>query len=427
MKSALHYLRTTQEADGHWPQNMHLSGESFWNNDELDEVALPIVLLHLVQRGGLLTEEELGVCWPMVSGAAGFLARRGPSTKRDRWEDVAGVTPFTMAAEIVALLIAADMAERRGAAVTAGYLRDLVDEWNEMIDTLLYRRGGALAERVGVDGYYVRARKPGEPLPSPLDPDRLPKTELSPDALALVRFGLRAGDDPRIVSTVRVIDAVLETDFDSGPCWRRYPGDEYGEHEDGSPFDGHGVGRPWPLFTGERAHYELACGRPERATALLRTMESFANAGGMLSEQVWDQPDIPARGLARGGPSGSAAPLGWAHAEYVKLCRSIMDGAVFDMPVHARDRYVRDRTCGRVQTWRVGAPLASIAPGKTLRIALAAAGNVEWSTDRWRTRSTSRTIDAGLGVFYADVPESAGAELRVRTGGDEVVFTKEAT
>ncbi len=33
------------------------------------------------------------------------------------------------------------------------------------------------------------------------------------------------------------------------------------------PFDGTGIGRAWPLLTGERAHYELAAGRTARGRA----------------------------------------------------------------------------------------------------------------------------------------------------------------
>src|SRR5207253_6412995 len=107
---------------------------------------------------------------------------------------------------------------------------------------------------------------------------------VSPDALALVRFGLRSPHDPRIINTVRVIDALLRVELPGGPGWHRYNGDGYGEHADGSAFDGQGVGRVWPLLTGERAHYELAAGRPDAATSLLRTLESFANASGLLPE-----------------------------------------------------------------------------------------------------------------------------------------------
>jgi glucoamylase len=147
---------------------------------------------------------------------------------------------------------------------------------------------------------------------------------ISPDALALVRFGLRAADDPRIIATAKVIDALLKLDTPTGPTWHRYNDDGYGEHEDGSPFDGTGIGRGWPLLTGERAHYELAAGRITEAKRLLTTLESFANDSGLISEQVWDSPDIPERELHFGRPSGSAMPLVWAHAEHLKLQRSLM-------------------------------------------------------------------------------------------------------
>ena len=97
---------------------------------------------------------------------------------------------------------------------------------------------------------------------------------VSPDALALVRFGLRSADDPRILDTVEVIDALLKTETATGPVWHRYNDDGYGEHEDGAPFDGTGIGRGWPLLTGERAHYELAAGRTAQARRLLGVMEA---------------------------------------------------------------------------------------------------------------------------------------------------------
>ena len=129
-----------------------------------------------------------------------------------------------------------------------------------------------------------------------------------------------------------MIDALLRVDTPRGPAWHRYNGDGYGEHEDGSPFDGIGIGRAWPLLTGERGHYELAASRREHAEALARAMEAFAGDSLLLPEQVWDVPDIPVRELFLGEASGSARPLVWAHAEYVKLRRSIADGRVFDQP-----------------------------------------------------------------------------------------------
>jgi len=336
-RAALVFLYATQHPDGHWPQNMRLDGERVWRHEELDEAALPILLVDLLQREQALPERDLASAWAMIVRAADHLVRTGPATTLDRWEDTAGVTPFTIATEIAALAYAAALADQLGHGQAAHRYRTTAARWNTELEPLLYRRGGALAELVGVDGYYVRARIPGQAFPA-LDVDRLPTTEVSPDALALVRFGLRDADDPRVRDTVRVIDRVLGTQLPGGPAWRRYPGDVYGEHADGSPFDPHGhhrragIGRPWPLLIGERAHYELARGDHALATRLLHAMEACANETGMLPEQAWDGPQIPDRGLYYGRPTGSAAPLGWAHAEYVKLCRSLSDDRVFDRP-----------------------------------------------------------------------------------------------
>ena len=150
-----------------------------------------------------------------------------------------------------------------------------------------------LARRIGVEGYYVRIAPPeSSDAASPLNgfvsiknrpPDKSeePASQIiSPDALALVRFGLRAPDDPRIINTIKAIDALLKVDTPKGPLWHRYNEDGYGEHSDGSAFDGTGIGRAWPLMTGERAHYELAAGRPKEAERLLLSLESFANESG---------------------------------------------------------------------------------------------------------------------------------------------------
>ena len=167
-----------------------------------------------------------------------------------------------------------------------------------------------------------------------------------------MRFGLREADDPRIRNTVAVIDALLKVDTPTGPTWHRYKDDGYGEHEDGSPFDGTGIGRGWPLLTGERAHYELAAGRIADAKDLLATLESFANDSGLISEQVWDSPDISERELRFGRPSGSAMPLVWAHAEHLKLQRSLADGRTFDLPPQTVQRYLVDKTVSPCLTWR---------------------------------------------------------------------------
>ncbi len=54
--------------------------------------------------------------------------------------------------------------------------------------------------------------------------------------LELVRYGIRKGGDPLMEDSLRVIDAVLKTDFPAGPCWRRYNHDGYGQRDNGDAF-----------------------------------------------------------------------------------------------------------------------------------------------------------------------------------------------
>ncbi len=246
---------------------------------------------------------------------------------------------------------------------------------------------------------------------------RLAKHLVSPDALALVRFGVRATDDPRIRDTAKVIDALLKVETPSGPVWHRYNDDGYGEHEDGAPFDGTGIGRGWPLLTGERAHYELAAGRVDIAKRLLAAMESLANEGGLISEQVWDSPDIPERELHFGRPSGSAMPLVWAHAEYLKLRRSLRDGRLFDLPPQTVQRYLTGKTVSPRLVWRFNHKIRSLPAGKMLRIETLAPAVIHWSADDWNTVQDVTTHDVGLGIHIADLTTQALHE------GKQVKFT----
>jgi glucoamylase len=419
-RQVIYYLQAIQEADGHWPQNCWLDGTPYWNGVQMDECAFPILLVDLAWREGALAADELQPLWPMVKAAAGYIVRNGPVTGQDRWEEDGGYSPFTLAVEIAALLAAAEFADRLDAPLQAAYLRETADIWNSLIERWIYAADTALAERVGVDGYYVRITPPETAdAASPLDgyvpiknrpPDASSQPAaltVSPDALALVRFGLRAPDDPRIRNTLRVVDELLKIELPAGPCWRRYNGDGYGEHEDGEPFDGTGIGRLWPLLTGERAHYELAAGNRAGAQALLVALEGFASDGHLIPEQIWDAPDLPERELFRGRPSGSAMPLAWAHAEHIKLLRSLADGRVFDMPPQPRQRYVIDRVGSAWAVWRFSHKCRSLAAGRNLRIEVADAAIVHWSRDGWRTVNDTPTRDSGFGLQFADLDTAA--------------------
>jgi len=427
---ALDFLYVTQEADGHWSQNMWLDGTPYWTGIQLDEVGFPILLIGIAQREGVLNPDEVAKYWPMVRRAAGYIARNGPVTQQDRWEEDAGYSPFTLAVEVAALLVAADLAELAKEPDMAGYLRETADAWNANIERWTYVSGTALAQRAGVDGYYVRIAPPVE------SGDRPPTAGtvilknrpsgvmemaaadvVSCDALALVRFGLRPADDPRMLNTVQAIDAVLKVDTPHGPIWHRYNGDGYGEHEDGSPFDGTGIGRAWPLLVGERAHFELARDRRDEAERLLHAMAAFADDGGMIPEQVWDSPDIPDRELYFGRPSGSAMPLVWAHAEFVKLCWSLREGTPFDLMPQPVRRYLLEQHGSTLTSWRFNNKASNMPVGNTLRVETLAPAKVHWSADDWKTATDTETKDTGLGAHYADLPTGKLAE------GTQVRFT----
>jgi glucoamylase len=424
-RKSLHYLMCTQDADGHWPQNMWLDGTSFWSGIQMDEAGFPILLAGLLRRF-----KALGALrpWPTIRRAASYLVRNGPVTPQDRWEEDGGYSPFTLAVEIAALLTAAEFADAAHEGDAARYLRETADIWNDSIERWTYVTDTPLAREHGVDGYYVRIAPPnasgatmdksavvtvknhprgqGEMIYSAL---------VSPGALALVRFGLRRADDPRIVNTVRVVDAMLRSETSTGPVWHRYNADGYGEHADGSPFDGTGIGRGWPLLTGERAHYELAGSRMDEAERLLHIMRRQTSPGGLLPEQIWDAPSIPERELFNGYPSGSAMPLVWAHAEYVKLVRSLRDGRVFDTPVETTRRYLETHHVTAFSAWRFNNKLRAMPAGRTLRIETLAPAMVRWSGDDWHTAHDAETIDTTLGVWHADLPTdglAAGAQVR---------------
>ena len=96
----LRYLESTQEADGHWAQNMWLDGRPYWGGLQMDEAAFPILLVDMLRREARFALSDMNRWWDMVSRAAGFLVRNGPVTQQDRWEEDAGYSPFTLAVEV---------------------------------------------------------------------------------------------------------------------------------------------------------------------------------------------------------------------------------------------------------------------------------------------------------------------------------------
>ena len=150
------YLEATQQSDGHWAQNMWVDGSPYLDGIQMDETALPILLVDLAFREKALAKEDIARFWPMVRKAVSYLVHNGPVSQEDRWEEDPGYSPFTLSAEIAALLAAADLADLNNESSVATYLRETADVWNDSIERWIYVSSTDWSRKFNVEGYYVR-------------------------------------------------------------------------------------------------------------------------------------------------------------------------------------------------------------------------------------------------------------------------------
>jgi glucoamylase len=411
---ALVYLATRQRKDGGLPQNFWVDGTPYWEGVQLDEVAFPVLLARRLRGGDVLGDHHAR---PLAMHSVKFLIEHCPVTQQDRWEEVSGYSPATLAVCIAALTAAATYAHDRDLGPTAQFVQEFADFLESHVERWTVTDSGTLVP--GIARHYVRIRPasvddvhPNEgpdmgtvrlPNLEPGTPNEFPACEIVDGGfLDLVRFGIRSPDDPVIVDSVRVIDEVLKVETPVGPVWRRYNHDGYGERQDGSAFIQWGRGRAWPLLTGERGLYELAAGRDP--LPYLRTIEKLATPTGLLPEQVWDEADRPELYLHLGGPTESATPLAWAHAEYITLLRSIADGRVFDLVPEVRRRYVEDPAERRAfEVWRFNRQPTTVRAKETLRIICDRAFRLHLSDDDWQTVTDLDSTSTILGLEYVDL------------------------
>lgn len=411
---ALIFLAVSQHGDGGFAQNFWVNGDAYWNGTQLDEVAFPIILAWQLHRAGALAGFDP---FDMVRRGAGFLIRNGPVTQQERWEEASGYSPATLASNIVALTCAAAYFRSRGDAATADFIQDQADYLEGHLEEWTVTETGTLGE----GPYYMRIlpelvgqENPAEDKESrvlrianraPGEPNEFPARDVVDGGfLELVRHGIRAPDHPVVLNTLKVIDEVLQVETPAGPAWHRYNHDGYGQQRDGGPFTSYGVGRVWPLLTGERGHYEVAAGR--KPEAYLRTMERLASKAGLLCEQAWDEADMPAAYMRLGEPTGSAMPLMWAHAEYVKLLRSAADGKVFDQVPEVAERYRSGAGAHKkMEVWKFNRRVRFMHPGEMLRVVFQGGFNLRWTSDHWASAHDAESKSNPLGLDYVDLSE----------------------
>jgi glucoamylase len=410
---SLIYLAVSQREDGGFYQNFWLDGRPYWSGIQLDEVAFPVLLTWRLWKN-----KALGNFLPfeMVRRACGFLIREGPITAQDRWEEARGYSPSTLAVHIAALICAAEFFDDRGEHATAEFVRDYADFLESHIEHWTVTTQGTLVP--GIKRHYIRVNPASEPDCADEAPNcgtltlanqppgtryEFPAKEIV-DAgfLELVRYGIRSANDPVIKDSLRVVDAVLKVETPYGPAWRRYNHDGYGQRDDGTSYVGWGTGRPWPLLTGERGHYEIAAGRDP--LPYLRALEYFSQGIGLIPEQIWDGPELPLQYLRFGGTTDAAMPLVWAHSEYVKLHRSAADHRVFDLVEPVYERYVtRSGDRKTMEIWKPNHQVQAVPAGTLLRIQADSPFLLHWTSDNWQHSVDTRSEGTEIGIEFVDI------------------------
>jgi glucan 1,4-alpha-glucosidase len=414
-----------QQADGHFPQNSHVDGTPDQTNVQLDETAFPIILAGQVGRTGRAFYLD------HIRKAADFLVATGPKTPQERWETEGGYSPSTIAAEIAGLTVAADIARKNNDEAAAAIYQGTADSWQRQTEKWMYTTTGP----VGDGKYYIRIEGNGDPNDNETreysdGAGVLPeKSVLDAGFLDLVRLGVKAPNDPYVAGSIPETDASLATDTPSGRMWHRYTHDGFGEHADGSPwsFPDHadGTGRLWPLLSGERGEYELANGR--NAFSYLQTMHNAANAGFMIPEQAWDVSDPTSFGHVFGKGTGSAAPLSWAMAQYVRLAQGIAKGSPVETPPVVANRYANPGQKLTPPALTVTSPSAALETvnGRTINVTGTTSGtrvfiDVNGTRQAAKLSGTSFTASVNLpdlrnNVTVVAVSRSGATAAEVRT------------
>ena len=350
---ALSFLLNRQQLpDGSMPRNSLLNGkvapDSF--GSQLDEAAYPLIMAsQLGITDAALYENH-------IRPAIDFVIAHGPAFGVERWEEQSGFSPSTIAAEVAGLIAGAGLADANGDTRTARIARGVADDWQRSLPGWAVTTNGPLAAHP----YYVRLSKTGDPNAAISynvgngGPTLDQRSVIDQGFLEMVRLGLTPASDPTIAESIPVVDGTIMGDTSTGAGFHRYNGDGYGDRaSDGRPWapTGEGTGHLWPALAGERGEYEIATGAAGTALIREQAMHGGASGVGLIPEQVWEGPDLAAStygsdpttasiGFRNGGAAGSASPLTWSAAQFVRLMRDLAAGRILEQPADTVNRYV---------------------------------------------------------------------------------------
>lgn len=301
------WYRSVQLSDGTWSQNMWVDGTPSWQGYQADQTALPLVLIDRLQSAGIVGYAEFR---DMVRRAADTLVRRGPGTAQERWEENGGLSPNTFAAVIQGLRAAARLERSGDGSASLGRSYDeTATQWQDQLKNWLLIRHGFYG-----DGYFARLE-----ISSPWNPQQqdwlhianLPASAqrsfredeiLDGGFLEWIIAGLVDPQDPDFTRTLRLYDEKVRKPTPFGPGYLRYNHDAYGENY---------LGGAWPLLSAERALAAIERREPRaEVDKHLYFIRSMATPAGLIGEQ----------------DTLAVRPLGWSHASYLILRRSLAEG-----------------------------------------------------------------------------------------------------
>ena len=440
-------LERQQLPDGRIPRNSLLNGKAApdTGGDQLDETAYPILMAFQSGLGGDST------LWTdHVRPAADFLVAHGPSFGVERWEEQSGFSPSTIAAEIAGLTAASAIAARHGDTQRTQVYQATADDFQRQVKDWTVTTTGPDGPR-----YFIRLAKTGDPDAAITynlgngGPTVDQRQVIDGGFQELVRLGELPATDPDVTASLAVLDKQISVGTPSGTGYYRYgtsaaagSADGYGDCFQPSqtsctaqgrpwPTTDTGTGHLWPVLSGERAESDIATGRPAAAGALLAAMTRFSSGVGLVPEQAWEDPDLPASpfgadpttasiGFTDGGPAGSASPLSWAQGQEVRLIMDLGSGRIGERPSITTDRYVRHAPPAAVPVTLTGPAAGGTVEGSATTVTGTTAPGARVvvesaDVDTGAPATTVTTTAAPDGSFSATVPIGFGTDVLTAT------------
>ena len=425
--ATLFLFERQQLPDGSFPRNSLVNGkvapDSF--GTQLDEVAYPILMAY--QLG--LTDASLFE--DHIKPAANYVAAHGPAFGVERWEEQSGYSPSTIASEIAGLVAAAELATANGDPDSAAVWLGVADEMQRSVKEWTVTTNGPLSD----EPYFIRLSKTGDPNAAITynvgngGPDLDQRAVIDAGFLELVRLGELPVDDPDVLRTLPIVDAEIMSTTPSGPGWHRYNGDGYGDRaSDGRPWapSGQGTGHLWPVLSAERGEHELVSGNTADATSLLLGMRATASGVGLIPEQAWElepiaaspygtDPTIASIGFEPGKAAGSASPLTWSAASFVRLTADLAAKRNVVLPAATHDRYIANSQGSTPLTVTAPADESSVTASPVTVTGTTAAGNTVYvavtNTDTDTATTIASTVAGPDGSFSIDVEVTGGTNV----------------